>query len=330
VIEPPAIDASTIEAVLRDSYGIAPARAEFLPVGHDSSAWSYRVHSDGRSYYLKIRGGSFKPVGPLMPRFLHSLGLENVIPPLPTADGHAWVSLNDLHYTLYPFVEGRPGRDVGLSDAQWRTFGSFLRRLHAAILSPELHPHVPRDQFSPPHLAWITDFHVGIHQFDSGHPLGRELRSLWLDHRDAISRLIQRTRALAARMRTAPLAFVLCHADIHTANTLVDAAGVLFVVDWDDTVLAPAERDLTYILAEAEGTRLHAFGQGYGEVHLDPLAQAYYRHLWCLEDLAVDAENTLAEDRLGARDRRNALDWFKFQLAPGSTADAALAMPIPG
>ena len=44
-----------------------------------------------------------------------------------------------------------------------------------------------------------------------------------------------------------PTLFVLCHSDIHGGNILIADTGELYVVDWDDPILAPKERDLMFI-----------------------------------------------------------------------------------
>jgi spectinomycin phosphotransferase len=77
------------------------------------------------------------------------------------------------------------------------------------------------------------------------------------------------------------LDFVLCHADIHTANLLLDGQGRLFVVDWDQPILAPRERDLMFVTVGGFVTEERAetlFFQGYGKTEVDPLTMAYYRY----------------------------------------------------
>jgi len=328
VIEQPAIPAETIESVLRGAYSISAARVEFLPLGLDPSAWSYRVESDGRFYYLKIRSGHFKPIGPLMPAFLASSGVDQVIPPVPTADGRVWASQEDLHFVLYPFIEGRRASEAGMTTAHWQQLASFLQRLHHLQLPPELRDHVARDTFSPAHLGWVKRFHAGLRTFRGGDALQREMGGLWREQQAALSRLIERTEALSERMHGAGLEFVLCHADIHTANMLIDQSGHLLVVDWDETILAPKERDLTYVLAEIGPADLDAFIECYGEARIDPLAVAYYRHLWCLEDIGVDTENVLSPEGMGEADRSNSLDWLKRHFAAGGEAERALETPL--
>lgn len=54
-------------------------------------------------------------------------------------------------------------------------------------------------------------------------------------------------RPIPEKPYVAALDFVLCHADFHDANLLIDPTGRLFIVDWDEIILAPKERDLVFV-----------------------------------------------------------------------------------
>ena len=56
-----------------------------------------------------------------------------------------------------------------------------------------------------------------------------------------IDRILDRADALGHMNLGRPLEFVLCHCDCHTANLLIDSEGRLFIVDWDQPLLAPVE-----------------------------------------------------------------------------------------
>lgn len=54
--ERPPLPDSALVAALADGWGVVAAAVEFLPVGDDSNAWSYRVAAaDGRRRHLKVR-----------------------------------------------------------------------------------------------------------------------------------------------------------------------------------------------------------------------------------------------------------------------------------
>ena len=59
---------------------------------------------------------------------------------------------------------------------------------------------------------------------------------------------MHRADRLGRELAGEPFPLVLCHADLHTWNVLVDAGGRLWIADWDEAVLAPRERDLFFVV----------------------------------------------------------------------------------
>lgn len=74
-------------------------------------------------------------------------------------------------------------------------------------------------------------------------PLSCRLAASLKAHQGQIEELIRRVGDLAGVLVAEPPELVLCHSDIHAANLLVDdRSGELYIVDWDDPILAPKER----------------------------------------------------------------------------------------
>jgi spectinomycin phosphotransferase len=134
---------------------------------------------------------------------------------------------------------------------------------------------------------------------------------------------------LAESLSREPLAFVLCHADIHASNVLVDGRDALYIVDWDDPLLAPKERDLMFI-GGAQGfvgyynaqDEEALFYQGYGPVVLNPRALAYYRYERIIEDIALYCEQLLLSNG-GGQDRAQSLRYLVSNFLPDGTIEAA-------
>jgi spectinomycin phosphotransferase len=187
-----------------------------------------------------------------------------------------------------------------LSDHHRRSLGITLRQLHAAQLPPELERHIPQENFSP---QWRESLKLlqGLAEnktFDD--PAAAKLAEFMQSKRSEIARLVARTEELASGLRSKPLEFVLCHTDIHGGNILIsDTDGFhVVIVDWDNPLLAPKERDLMFIGGGIDeiwkGEREEAlFYEGYGKTEIDLAALAYYRYERIIEDLAVIGEQLL-------------------------------------
>ncbi len=144
-----------------------------------------------------------------------------------------------------------------------------------------------------------------------------------------IQHLVTQVEELGQTLRRRASSHVLCHADLHTANVLVDEADQLWLVDWDQAVLAPKERDLMFVVGgavlgplgdEAEA----AFLQGYGACAIDAQALAYYRYAWAVQDIGAFADEIWGRPDLGQAAKAQALRYFKSLFDPGMIVKAAL------
>ncbi len=149
----------------------------------------------------------------------------------------------------------------------------------------------------------------------------KEKRSLILD-------LVKRSEILAARLQARSPGFVLCHSDAHAWNLLIDPQGQLYIVDWDNPILAPKERDLMFIGAglgfsgHTPESEQALFYRGYGETQIDAFALAYYRYERIIQDLAVYCEQLLYSAE-GGEDRQQAYQYFLANFEAGGTIELA-------
>lgn len=323
MLEKPQLSDSKIISVLRTEYGLDRAQLTFLPLGADPNAAVYRVDSDD-SYFLKVKQGNLDNLIAL-PKFLKDSGLQQVLAPLANKSSDTWVNVSGFHLLLYPFVEGKNGFESELQGQQWVSLGSVLGQLHSLALPPHFSEHIRQESFSP---IWRHRARQLSHT-PSRHKDGTatELLALLDDKADEIRRITHRAEELASVLRNQPLEVVLCHADIHAGNILTTTTGELYLVDWDNPVLAPKERDLMFVGGGVGGVWNQAaesalFYRGYGEVELSLPALSYYRYERIVEDIVVTCQEILSVDE-GDDDRQASLRSLKNQFLPDNVVAIA-------
>jgi spectinomycin phosphotransferase len=327
MIEKPGIRDERIISVLRDHYSLAAAGLEFLPVGNDPSAWAYRVSTEDQgTYFLKIRKEISNPAGFLVPRFLQDHGIAQALAPFPTKKQELWIPVEGFFLILYPFVNGSEAMKVGMSDSQWTEFGSLLKQIHSTELPAEVSQHVRRETFVPKwsHLARDLQEQIHIQNYDD--PSQKELAVFWKKNRVIIHTIVEQTERIGKHLQQADPEFVLCHADIHTANLLLTPAKDMFVVDWDDTLFAPRERDLMFILA---GEKIltndeRLFFNGYGNIKINELALTYYRYEWCVQEIGDFGQRVFFTKDVGKSTKQNAVEGFMQLFSEGDVIETAL------
>ena len=327
--EPPNIPVEALRACLRERYAIAGGTPEFLDRGHDYQASVFRVVSAlGDVYLLKVTSRPLYEPGLTIPRYLHDQGLEAVVAPIPTTSGALWTALAEWRVIVYPFLTGDTSL-TGMTDHLWRETGAIIGRLHQVEPPPEGLASLRQETFDPGgYLRWIRDFETqhlpALEARRDAQPSARVLCESWRAHQPAIHHGLAYLERLGTALQAAPPPYVICHADLHAANLLRDPAGHVFVLDWDEVMLAPKERDFIFIREPAAS----AFWDGYGPHARDTIdwsALTYFCWERVIQDLIEEAEQAVFRDDVGEEARTLAAWRFAATFAPGSNVDAARA-----
>ncbi len=142
-----------------------------------------------------------------------------------------------------------------------------------------------------------------------------------------ILKIIEHAEALAILIQKQPLDYVLCHADMHGWNLMVDKEA-LYIVDWDTLIFAPKERDLMFIGAGIWVSSLTAaeeesrFYKGYNQSEINHDLLAYYRFERIIQDIGDYCEYIFLSDE-GSDDRMQCFEYLKSNFLPRSTIEIA-------
>ena len=327
MLEKPDIPDELILSRLQEEYGLRVSELQFLPIGADLRTAVYRVAAEGgTAYFLKLRR-NFKEVIVLVPLLLKDKDAQEILVPFETQSGRHWSDFDQYKLILYPFIEGKDGFEQELTDQHRQTLGAAFKRIHTVQLPSALRDLIRKESFSPEWRQDMSSFLelAGSKTFDDS--TAAKLAGFINANQDEIRRIIQRSEELAYQVRSQPLDLVLCHSDIHGGNILISNRGELYIVDWDDPLLAPKERDLMFIgggIDEIWKTEREQslFYEGYGKTDMNVAALAYYRYERVIEDLVVICEQILSTDDGGA-DRERSYGWFTSNFEPGGTIGIA-------
>jgi spectinomycin phosphotransferase len=334
MLEKPNISDELIIFKVQQEYDIHVADLTFLPLGADDGSAVYRVITDdGRMHFLKLRKG-FNEIVVNIPLFLRSQGIQEIIIPFETKSHQGWAGFGDYTMILYPFIEGQNGFETELSDDLKRTLGVVFKEIHSAKVPADLNQQIPQENFSPKYRESMKSFQAQVENHTFDEPVASKLADFMKSKRVEINHIIERADKLASELQSQSLEFVLCHTDIHGGNILIGRGGQplhptqqIYIVDWDNPLLAPKERDLTFIGGGIDDIWKSkqdeaVFYEGYGKTEINIAALAYYRYERIIEDLAVICEQILLTDEGGA-DREQGYRWFTSNFEAGGTIEIA-------
>jgi spectinomycin phosphotransferase len=318
-----------LRSCLQEHYGLPPITLEFLPLGLDTRSEVYRVMSEhGVPYLLKAKSGSFYEPSCFVPRYLNDQGISSVVAPLLTRGHTLWASFKDWTVIVYPFLDGDTNW-TGMTDEHWREVGTIFKRIHQVAPPSHCFQSLRKETFDPTEYSrWVRAFENQL----AGEPRDldvseRDLRSSWIAHQPTIIAGVTFLEKLAQSLQRRSGPYVLCHADLHPANLIRDPAGRVFVIDWDDVMLAPKERDFIFVgEAPADGSvGCPPFFQGYGQTEIDWIALAYYRWERVVQDLIECVRTVFLRDDLGEETKADAAQLFDTIVAGEGVVQAAYA-----
>jgi spectinomycin phosphotransferase len=327
--EQPKIPEERLRACFQDQYDLIPGTLDFLPLGLDSYAGVYRVVSEqGTAYLLKVTSGPLYEPRCLVPRYLKDQGITSVVAPIPTRSGALWTVLSEWTVTVYSFLDGETSW-TGMTDEQWKEVGTIFQQIHQVMLPSIGFESLRKETFDPTeYVRWIRTFETQHARSRGGASASeRALRSSWMAHQSTIHMAVTSLETLGGVLQRRTLPYIVCHADLHPANLLRDHVGHVFVIDWDEVMLAPKERDFIFVkAAPADGlSRLSTppFFQGYRQTDIDWIALTYYRYERVVQELIACAQEVFFRDDLGEGTRADAVQLFHAILAEGGEIDAA-------
>jgi spectinomycin phosphotransferase len=330
----PRISPDQLRAICEEHYDLVDAALEFLPVGKDNRTGVYRTLSrQGIPYLVKVRSGPFYEASCLIPHYLRDQGISSVVAPLPTRSNSVWSRIGEWTVMLYPFIEGHTSWTPPMTPTNWKAVGTALDQIHRVKPPSSVDcPSLRRETFDPTgYRLSVGDIEAHQIQPPSSGRYEQGLRSVWLAHESTIHTAISAMEALAALLRERSGPFVLCHADLHPGNIIRSQGNQVFLIDWDEVMLAPKERDFLFVGAVPERASglvepaVSPFFLGYGQIEIDWAALTYFLWERVAQDLIAFAEEVFLRDDLGEADKADAVELSRAILSEkGDEVDKAL------
>jgi spectinomycin phosphotransferase len=199
-----------------------------------------------------------------------------------------------------------------MTNEQWKEVGTIFQQIHQVMLPPEGFESLRKETFDPTeYVRWVRAFETQHAHSESRGASERALRSSWVAHQSTIHTVVASLEKLAGMLQSRSFPYVICHADLHARNLIRDRAGHVFVIDWDEVMLAPKERDFIFV----REPHADAFFQGYGQRVIDWMALTYFLWERVVQDLIECAQNVYFRDDWGEESRADAVQLLHEILA---------------
>ena len=343
--------------LIEKKYGIEIGNPGQLFLGADRDTFVYKVNSkNGKIYFLKIRTGIFNESSIVIPYLLSQKIGRHIIAPIQTTDGKLFITDSELTIVLYPFIDGRSGKEIDLTDDQLIGLGKTLRQIHEpgkTGISQEKFGiscekfYIPCEKFENKWIPVLTKYMNELDIIPVDNETTRQYVNMLGNRKNTITEIMERAEKLHAEIlyygiKNLEPGYCLCHADLHAANILI-AEDDFYIIDWDTMIMAPKERDLMFIgsgitgkwntkretdlfylgyWGEPDSAESEKFTGSRGNTKVNRTILDYYRFTRIIEDIVV-YHDQFFEAHCGEENRRLIAERVESNFLPGSTVEMA-------
>lgn len=288
-----------IGQAVKEQFALDVEVVDFVPIGE--SSWMYKATNDDDGLVaIKIQKTD-KPGTDELRRQL----VQQQYPYVPklylTLDGKAQGRLGELYVSVEDYVEHKEVRpfDSQPDDTYLANLGKALKHLHSLQAPVPEDSIIPVETFRSSYLDLAQSTLTSFMTWASNKPEVQQLVDVLESRPQDIQTIFSRSIGLGVKLAEEPQPLVLTHGDVHFGNILDSTDGSMYLVDWDDTLIALPSHDLTYFT----DAQIAAISKGYGT---DLLANqdelGYYRNHLMLRYLWFWLNKTMETESVSERE----------------------------
>lgn len=260
--------AARLGELLAMRYGTTVRAIEPGPRGWSAETYVVTATDGGRCFvkvYEADRVPPNAPAGLSAVAEMRRRGFDRGSAPIASNEGARYALLGRRTVVVFEYIEGAQTADFDAA-----ALGALIAQVHE--LTPAITTPVAREAFDSPYARelWTT---LDRAREASGDETALALRALAIETRNELEQHWLAFDEVRRRCLDASFDMVLTHGDA-LWNVMTDVTGAIHLVDWDDLLLAPPERDLWCF--DDRPAFLQAYHAVRGDRPTSPLATTFY------------------------------------------------------
>lgn len=292
----PAIGKGTLIRTIQQEYGIDIESLRFHQRGWGGDCYVAETHT-GKHFFLKLHDQEKNAVFaassrafylPLMDQ-LYTKGILPHIPhPIPTRNGNLSLGVDSQELVITHFIEGEDVRFGALPEPILVQLADRVGILHSSRKQLAFkHPFI--EQFEIAFEPILLELMDELGTITSVNRQGQQLlRDALVPRKGDLFKYLDRLKERQTRARSVDAPMVICHTDLHGGNLRTDGLGNLYILDWENAMIAPREHDMIFFAGERCIWEIFwpTYRSHFSQVDLDREVLGFYYYRRGLEDIA--------------------------------------------
>jgi spectinomycin phosphotransferase len=289
------IDKSLLKRVIQENFGISVISLTLVPKWEAARACIVES-SKHTNFFLKIYLDDSIPDSAFW--FAHDLyakaGITNITHPVATSSGRMRMQLGDFHIALFDLISGTTAEQQKLTDRQLERLGELFARIHQS--KTMIGEYSVRERFEIPFRDRLVAIFDDMSKISGSSTKYKTQLKFFLElHRKQFTEELERLGELQRKVRRKNLEFVNCHGEPSPGNVLSSSSGEVYLLDWDDPIFAPKEKDLLFFKDNIEPV-MRGYSLFSKDNNIDRDVLEFYGHMWNLGEIADYGSKILFEN----------------------------------
>ncbi len=284
MLSEPSINSNEIRTKIEEIYGKSVINLTSVREGETS--WGYKVETQNNEiFFFKIYASleDYKLRFDLIFKLFNNCGIRNITHPIKTHKGEYVIHLDKYPVALFNFISGFNASEKPLNEKERFRLGELIGRIHKAkdtldfqLMEDFIYGNTKRL------LETLENASLYIHDESQ---YRRKVALLLIENKEKLLNHLHILEEQGYKLRSQQLDFVICHGEPHQWNTMVNEQGEIFLVDWDDSLLAPKEKDLIFI--KNDTIKLEGYRSIIGDFKLNEDVLHFYDLEWSISEIDV-------------------------------------------
>jgi len=241
---------------------------------------------DHERFFLKIYTNDNLPDSAF--RFAHDLfykvGIANVVHPVTAKSGQLQIRTGESNIALFRLIAGKTAEESRFNHSQLEKLGELLAKIHQS--KKVVGEYSVKENFE---ISFEDKFLAVFREMgrlnDVSTEYQRKIRFFLEPHRKKFMQELARLKELQREVRKMDLEFVNCHGEPSPGNVLSSDNNEVYLLDWDEPIFAPKERDLLFFKDNIEPV-MSGYRRFSGDTSVNRDVVEFYGHMWNLGEIA--------------------------------------------
>jgi spectinomycin phosphotransferase len=278
----------------------------------------------GEPYFLKLYDPvHYQGVAPLSMDFylplmhqLHTKGILTHIPhPVPSLQGDFFTEIGSQVLVITNYIQGKQVGFGRLPEPVLATLSEMVGILHKSSSQLNFeHPFIER--FKTPFVPHLLKAMGALENHPPTDCKGiQRLKEVIHHQKDHLHYYLEKLRKLQNQVKSSENPMVVCHTDLHGGNLMLDDQGTLYLLDWENAMIAPREQDMIFFTKNRQvwQTFWQIYRVQFDQVSINADMLRFYHYRRGLEDVAGFVFRIMAGDGTDERDLDD-LKWLESSL----------------